>query len=63
MTMNLSIGMFTPPFGLNLFVLQSMFRIPTAELYRGVLPFIAVQCAALACITYVPALSLWLGGR
>jgi C4-dicarboxylate transporter DctM subunit len=63
MTVNLSIGMFTPPFGLNLFVLQSMFRIPVAELYRGVLPFIAVQCAALACITYVPALSLWLGGR
>jgi C4-dicarboxylate transporter DctM subunit len=63
MTVNLSIGMFTPPFGLNLFVLQSMFRIPTAELYRGVLPFIAVQCAALACITYIPALSLWLGGR
>ena len=63
MTVNLSIGMFTPPFGLNLFVLQSLFRIPTAELYRGVLPFIAVQCAALACITYIPALSLWLGGR
>ena len=35
MTVNLSIGMFTPPFGLNLFVLQSMFRIPTVELYRG----------------------------
>ena len=63
MTVNLSIGMFTPPFGLNLFILQSMFRIPVAELYRGVLPFIAVQCAALACITYIPALSLWLGGR
>lgn len=63
MTVNLSIGMFTPPFGLNLFILQSMFRIPVVELYRGVLPFIAVQCAALACITYIPALSLWLGGR
>lgn len=63
MTVNLSIGMFTPPFGLNLFILQSMFRIPVGELYRGVLPFIAVQCAALACITYIPALSLWLGGR
>ncbi len=59
MTVNLSIGMFTPPFGLNLFVMQSLFGVPTADLYRGVLPFIAVQVAALAVITYVPALSLF----
>lgn len=58
MTVNLAIGMFTPPFGLNLFVLQSLFDVPTADLYRGVLPFIVVQVAALALITYVPAISL-----
>jgi len=62
MTVNLSIGMFTPPFGLNLFVLQSLFQVPTGELYRGVLPFIAVQISALALITYVPAISLILIG-
>lgn len=62
MTVNLSIGMFTPPFGLNLFVMQSLFSVPAGDLYRGVLPFIAVQVAALAVITYVPALSLFLGG-
>jgi C4-dicarboxylate transporter DctM subunit len=58
MVVNLSIGMVTPPFGLNLFVMQSLFGIPTAELYRGVMPFIAVQVTALAVITYVPAISL-----
>ncbi|WP_376099859.1 TRAP transporter large permease [Roseomonas sp. CCTCC AB2023176] len=62
MTVNLSIGMFTPPFGLNLFVMQSLFRVPTGDLYRGVMPFIAVQISALAAITYIPALSLWLAG-
>jgi C4-dicarboxylate transporter DctM subunit len=62
MTVNLSIGMFTPPFGLNLFVMQSLFQVPTGELYRGVLPFIAVQIAALALITYIPAISLILVG-
>lgn len=60
MTVNLSIGMFTPPFGLNLFVMQSLFDVPTGDLYRGVLPFICVQVAALAVITYVPAISLLL---
>ncbi len=60
MVVNLSIGMFTPPFGLNLFVMQSLFGMTAAELYRGVLPFIAVQVAALAAITYIPAISLLL---
>jgi C4-dicarboxylate transporter DctM subunit len=58
MVVNLSIGMFTPPFGLNLFVMQSLFGMTATELYRGVAPFVAVQVAALAVITYVPALSL-----
>jgi C4-dicarboxylate transporter DctM subunit len=60
MTVNLSIGMFTPPFGLNLFVMQSLFDVPTGDLYRGVLPFVCVQIAALALITYLPAISLLL---
>jgi C4-dicarboxylate transporter, DctM subunit len=58
MTVNIAIGMFTPPFGLNLFVAQSVLGIPLETLYRGVLPFSAVQIAALLIITYWPALSL-----
>lgn len=60
MTVNLAIGMFTPPFGLNIFVAQSVLGVRTSEIYQGVLPFIAVQVSALALITLVPALSLWL---
>lgn len=58
MSVNLAIGMFTPPFGLNLFVAQSVTGVPVHALYRGVLPFVAVMIAALLVITYVPALSL-----
>jgi C4-dicarboxylate transporter, DctM subunit len=59
-TVNLSIGMFTPPFGLNLFVTQSLFEVPVGRIVRGVAPFLALQLAALAVITYVPDLSLYL---
>ena len=61
MTVNLAIGMFTPPFGLNIFVAQSVTGLPTYALYRGVMPFVAVLILALLIITYVPALSLFLG--
>lgn len=58
MTVNLSIGMFTPPFGLNLFISQALFDIDLIELYRGVLPFIVISLAVLGLITYLPLLSL-----
>lgn len=60
MTVNLAIGMFTPPFGLNIFVAQSVLNVSAADIYRGVLPFVGVQIAALAIITLLPVLSLWL---
>ncbi|TFY97792.1 TRAP transporter large permease subunit [Ramlibacter rhizophilus] len=49
---------FTPPFGINLFVGQAVFRLPLAEICRGTLPFIAAAIAALAVVSYVPQLSL-----
>jgi C4-dicarboxylate transporter DctM subunit len=60
MTVNLAIGMFTPPFGLNIFVAQAMFKTPIGDIYAGLLPFIALNLVALAVVTYVPGLSLWL---
>lgn len=61
MSVNLAIGMFTPPFGLNIFVAQSVTGLPAHSLYRGVIPFLAVLLIALLIITYVPGLSLSLG--
>lgn len=60
---NLSLGMYTPPFGLNLFAAQSLFRVPLGVIYRGVLPFLAINFVALILITYVPVLSLALLGH
>lgn len=60
-TVNLAIGMFTPPFGLNLFVTQSLFNVPMTRIVQGLTPFLLVQLAALMVITYVPWLSLYLG--
>jgi len=58
-TVNLAIGMFTPPFGLNIFVIQSIFRKPLEEIARAVPPFFVVFLIALAIVTYFPQLYLW----
>ncbi len=60
MTVNLAIGMFTPPFGLNIFVAQALFKAPLKSIYPGLVPFIVINIIALMIITYVPELSLYL---
>ena len=60
LVMNLSIGTFTPPFGINIFVGQAVFKAPLSSIYPGLVPFIATAVAALAVVTYVPQLSLWI---
>jgi C4-dicarboxylate transporter DctM subunit len=63
MAVNLSIGMYTPPFGLNLFASQAVVQAPLTTIYRGVLPFLAINFGALLVITYVPAISMVLLGK
>jgi len=58
MAVNLSIGMYTPPFGLNLFASQAIFNQPLSSIYRGVIPFALINFATLMLISYVPAISL-----
>jgi C4-dicarboxylate transporter DctM subunit len=58
--MNLTIGTFTPPFGINIFVFQAMFKVPSRTIYPGLMPFIALAITALLLVTYIPALSLFL---
>jgi C4-dicarboxylate transporter, DctM subunit len=60
MALNLAIGMFHPPFGLNIFVVQALTRAPVAAIYMGVIPFVVVALVALVIVTYVPWLSLYL---
>ncbi len=55
---NLSIGTFTPPFGLNIFVGQAVFKAPLSSIYPGLVPFIILSIIGLLIITYLPFLSL-----
>ena len=59
-TLNISLGMITPPFGLDIFVTASTLKLPVLSVMRGVMPFIVVNLIVLLIVTYVPAISLWL---
>ena len=58
MTVNLEIGLLTPPVGINLIVAMTAFREKFGLICRSVLPFIAIMVLGLLVITFVPALSL-----
>lgn len=57
-TVNLAIGLFHPPFGMNIFVAQSVLGLQLGPIYRGIIPFLVIYLVALVIITYVPAISL-----
>jgi C4-dicarboxylate transporter DctM subunit len=60
MTVNMEIGMITPPVGLNLYVASGISRLGLTETTKACAPWILVMMAYLLLITYVPAISLWL---
>ena len=57
---NICIGMFTPPFGLNLFVASQVTGLSVSKITPAIIPFFFVCLIALLIITYVPAVSLFL---
>ncbi len=60
LTVNGAIGMFTPPFGLNLFVASSLGDVTYEQAVKGALPYIGLALLGLGVITYVPEISMWL---
>lgn len=61
MVVNGAIGMFTPPFGLNLFVATGIDDdITINDIIRGAVPFIVLSLIALLLITFIPQISLFL---
>ncbi|USG65606.1 TRAP transporter large permease subunit [Brevibacillus ruminantium] len=60
MTMNLAIGLVTPPVGLDLYVACGLAKISLKEISIGVIPFIVASIIALLLITYIPSITLWL---
>jgi C4-dicarboxylate transporter DctM subunit len=58
MTVNLAIGLFHPPFGMNIFVAQSVLGLRLGAIYRGIIPFVIIYLIALGLVTYVPQISM-----
>jgi len=61
---NLQTAFLTPPFGFALFYLKGVAKdwLKTADLYRGVWPFIGLQLLLLLCLALWPELATWLPG-
>jgi tripartite ATP-independent transporter DctM subunit len=53
-TINLGIGLFTPPVGTNLYVSCAIGRIGLGEISRGIVPFIIWSTIVLLVVTYIP---------
>lgn len=62
--LNLQTSFLTPPFGFSLFYLRGVSpdTIPTSAIYRGVVPFIAIQLLVLGLLALWPQLVTWLPG-
>ncbi len=62
--MNLQTSFLTPPFGFALFYLKGVAPagITSAILYRGIMPFVALQLLMLLILALFPALATWLPG-
>jgi C4-dicarboxylate transporter DctM subunit len=60
MTINMELGMITPPVGLNLYVASGLAKMGLTEVTKAAAPWILVVTAVLLLVTYVPEISLWL---
>ncbi len=58
--LNVMLGLITPPYGLLLFIMTNIARVPLRDLVREVAPFLLVMLAVLLLITYLPGIALWL---
>jgi tripartite ATP-independent transporter DctM subunit len=62
---NLQTSFLTPPFGFALFYLRGVAppSVTTQQIYRGVIPFVAIQLGTLALLALFPELVTWLPGK
>ncbi|MEM6657104.1 MAG: TRAP transporter large permease [Pseudomonadota bacterium] len=58
MSVNLTVGLATPPMGLVLFVAAAVSREKVETIAKAILPFLAVEIIVIFLITYIPALSM-----
>lgn len=63
MIVNLAIGLFTPPVGVNLYVACGIGSIKIEEISKGIVPCLIAELVVLLLVTYIPGISLlFVGG-
>lgn len=62
---NLQTSFLTPPFGFAIFYLKSVIPkdIQTVDIYKGVIPFIAIQIITIILIIIIPEITTWLPNK
>jgi C4-dicarboxylate transporter DctM subunit len=55
--LTIMLGGITPPFGMQVFALSGMFKMPTTMIFRGTMPFVYTMLIGLIIILFVPAIS------
>lgn len=64
MTLNMEMGLITPPVGLNLFVVQGIAPdIPVRDILMGSMPYVGVLALGIILLVFFPDLVLWLPNR
>ena len=61
LTINMEVGLITPPVGLNLYVLKGVApHVPLTTVLKGSLPFVLIMFVTIVLITLFPRIALWL---
>jgi len=55
--LTIMLGGITPPFGMQVFALSGMFKIPVSTIFRGTLPFVITMLVGLVIILFAPIIS------
>ena len=64
LTINMEVGLITPPVGLNLYVLKGVAPdVPLTTVLKGSFPFVLLMFGAMVLITVFPEIALWLPNR
>jgi TRAP-type C4-dicarboxylate transport system permease large subunit len=61
LTINMEVGLITPPVGLNLFVINAIApQVPTKEVLWGSLPYVMAMFLAIIILCFFPEIATWL---
>ncbi len=61
LTINMEVGLITPPVGLNLYVLRGVApQVPLPTILRGSMPFVFIMLAFMVAMSFFPGIATWL---